>query len=57
MSTMRAQGISVTTSAVFAWVAGRAQPLPRKAKLLLVLSEGHLTWDDVYAQPLSGVPR
>ena len=44
------KGELVTTSAIYAWIAGRAVPQPAKASIILELAEGRLTWHDIYGQ-------
>jgi hypothetical protein len=53
---MRAHGESVGQEAVYHWIAGRAQPTPPKAKLLVLLSGQTLTLDEVYSQPRPSDP-
>jgi len=48
---MREQGEPVGQEAIYHWIAGRAQPTPPKAKVLVQLSNNTLTLEQIYQQP------
>ena len=43
-------GLPIGRETVYHWMAGRAVPNPRKAMALIKISEGKLTFDDIYGQ-------
>lgn len=46
---LQARGEPITTSAPYNWLAGRHAPRPRTAMLLVQLSRGRITLDDIHA--------
>ena len=43
--------LEVTKSAVHSWVRGVVDPKPAHARIMIRLSRGRLTFDDIYSQP------
>lgn len=50
-ATTIAYRLGVTESAVHSWRTGIRRPKPEHAKALICLSEGQITWEDIYGLP------
>lgn len=50
-------GVSLTPEAVYQWVGGQRAPRPAHASRIVALSQGRVSWDDIYGQRAHAAPH